>query len=227
MQIFSRERWKRYSLTGFLNEAEIAILGKGTLGGHQALAEILSVARGIVEGDFSREIHDKLSGELGELAEHLNHTIKSLRMWNSDVAVLANEVPDVRGDLGAIRDETEEACIKIFDSLEEIMSWQEEIAKAAESGGEYKSIEKIAELSKKSTEKLIDVIADLAFSDLADQKVKKVSAVLDDATKKLECFMNSFGIKIETAKGEGYSPVAKRLAQGLVDDLINSLREHA
>lgn len=190
----------------------------------QELAEILKMARNLVEGDLSREIQASLSGELEKLSSYLNQALNSIKLINSEISEFAGKVPTAISHLESIRRDTEESSSTILDSLEEIFELQGEIANASQDAvPQEKSLSKIRELTQKSTEKISDVMSALAFSDLLVQKVKKVSLILEETAQRLEKLLDVLGIKVESQDSE-CSFVAKRLAQDLVDDLIRTLR---
>ena len=88
------------------------------------LQALLTATRGMAEGDFSRTVHVRAEGAVGELAAYINRTLHNLQTLTPTVRGSSREIPKVAQHLTEIIQTTEEATNRVLEQAEHLVAEQ-------------------------------------------------------------------------------------------------------
>ncbi|MBI4714879.1 MAG: protein phosphatase CheZ, partial [Nitrospirae bacterium] len=83
--------------------------------------EVVEAARAMAGGNFHREVHADLYGQVGELAKYINSTLKKLQNLEPNVRLTSEKIPQASLQLSEITKTTEEATHKVMSYVEQIL----------------------------------------------------------------------------------------------------------
>lgn len=205
----------------------------------EEITNLIDVTKGIVEGDFYKEVNIKLHGELGHLASYIDKIRKNLAAVDPGMVKASDKIPEASHQLADINKMLESAANKMFDITEKMMddqgrvsaqmsslkNWVETIG----SNGTGKAILSELETMHNATRNdLVELITNLSFQDLTGQKIKKLTALVEEVEAKILELLVTFGHPKEGAASkekvlEGLRDRTKPLQQGIVDDILKNL----
>lgn len=207
----------------------------GVEGGGDAVRELLDVTRAMANGNFSRKIESELYGELGELARHINITLKKLQSLEPNIGFSSERIPAASLQLSDITRATEEATHRIMGLTERVLDNHDLISAGlkkikSSDGIDLKEIGEVERLVSDNKNSLVEVITSLSFQDLTGQKINRIMEMIKEVESRILELIVTFGFKI-TDKEEGLKekevildqlkmPASDGLKQDLVDDIL-------
>jgi len=210
-----------------------------------SLQELLEVTRAMAEGNFYREITRKLQGELGQLAEHINRTLKKLQRVEPTARESAAHIPRASAQLSEITQATEEATHRVLDLAEALLEGQNRLlATLSEARGlagdpdaVRDALSGMERLVRESQSGLMELITQLSFQDLVGQRIKGVMGLVDEVERRILEMLLVLGISAEGSRADAAEVARKRemmaqlrdtatrpaLKQAVVDDILRDL----
>ena len=190
--------------------------------------KIVEVTKAMAGGDFHHEIGGELYGQIGEIAKHINATMKRLQTIEPNIAQASDKIPAASVQLSEITKVTEEATHGIMGQTERVLDSQDLIIHYLDIIARGEDIaaasEEIRQIVMENKETLLDIITGLSFQDLTGQKIKVIVSLIEEIEKRILNLIVTFGLKSkETVKDNislrEFTDVTK-LEQGLVDNIL-------
>ncbi len=199
---------------------------------------LLDVTKSIAEGNFYKEINIKLQGELGHLASYIDKIRKNLATVDPGMVQSSDKMPQASCQLADINKMLESAANRMFDITEKMV---DDNGKISAQLADLKNIISIANDNEKgkavlagietmhnmTRENIVELIANLSFQDLTGQKIKKLTALIEDVEAKILELLVTFGRRADTASREkvfeDLRDRTKPLQQNLIDDILKDL----
>lgn len=205
-----------------------------------AVHELTQMAKAMSEGDFYRDLSQKVTGELGRLAHYINKTRQSLQCLDDSTVEATAKIPEASATLSSITEATEEATHKILSTTEKLLQDQGAASailsrlnqESPSSGDWHAQIQELSRINEQSQADLIEILTNLSFQDLTGQKIQKIVHLVQDIERRILSLIVSFGIKMEERSprnpGEMKTEIMSRLegqsqAAGLSQDLVDDI----
>ncbi|MDQ7834053.1 MAG: protein phosphatase CheZ [Humidesulfovibrio sp.] len=147
--------------------------------------KILSSA--LVEGEFYRRVNEDLQKGFKEIYQEIKHA----KTGNGNSQPVLNEDPNelfsqASNQLDAIMQTTETATVKIIDTIENLQTLSDTLArivKSFEKGGVSKAErEQLSDINSSLSQDLMSIMTTLSFQDLTGQRIK----IIIETIKKIE-----------------------------------------
>ena len=182
------------------------------------LQELASAARAMAEGNFHRTVNVKARGIVGELAAHINQTLRNLRSLDPTVRQSQREIPKVARHLAEIIQTTEDATNRVLEQTEHLVEEQTTVEQMLSRAGELvhlldrspaqgevlRCLEATKEIQRRSQGRAIDIMAAMEFQDLTTQKIQKLIGLVAEVESRLLKLLIMF--RLEDAQAEGVAP---------------------
>ena len=189
-----------------------------------------TMSEGTTEGGEFKELNSRLTDALADVAQHIEEIRKNLMDVKPGLEGASKDIPETTGHLGDIDKTLADAADRLFELTEKAVvdnsRGLELINLLKDGGGDSAAIEELTAINAAHSSELMEVMSSLSFQDLAGQKIKKVSGLIegvetrilkillvlgysdtDDAAKQEEMLSN-----LDESQGE--------LKQNLVDDIL-------
>ena len=226
--------FKDYGLQGFVPDNEINSSMEGNsiaappVAQDAAIDNIMEATKAMSEGDFHHEISGELYGQLGEIAKHINATIKKLQLVEPNVAQASERIPQASVQLSEITKATEEATHNVMSQVEHVLDNQDLILHridALEKGNDVNTtMGEMRQIVSENKETLLDIITGLSFQDLTGQKIKAIVGLIEEVEKRLLQLIVAFGMKSKEMGKEDNSlkefTDKPTLKQDVVDNIL-------
>jgi len=149
------------------------------------ISKILSGA--LVEGEFYRRVNEDLQKGFKEIYQEIKHA----KTGNGNSQPVLSEDPNelfsqASNQLDAIMQTTETATVKIIDTIENLQTLSDTLArivKSFEKGGVSKAErEQLSDINSSLSQDLMSIMTTLSFQDLTGQRIK----IIIETIKKIE-----------------------------------------
>ncbi|MBI5599142.1 MAG: protein phosphatase CheZ [Deltaproteobacteria bacterium] len=204
---------------------------------NEAIKEILDVTRAVANGDFTSGVSPGFDGALAELASHIEKIRKNLLAIDSGLRQSSEALPDASGHLMDINTTLLCAAESLMTLIEKVTVSHERTAALLgglstwldrlPDGKEGRAIvEELRSVNKETRGDLSEMFANISFQDLAGQKIKKMSGLIEGLeTKVLEILIvfgrgKKMGEEKRSEMLKGLKSSSGALRQGVVDGLL-------
>lgn len=205
----------------------------------EEITTLLNATKSIAEGDFYKEVNIKIQGELGQLASYIDKIRKNLAIVDPGMAETSDKMPQASHQLADINKMLESAANKMFDvtekmmddhgkmslRLEDLKNW---MAAVNDNGKGRTALAELETMHNITKADLVELITNLSFQDLTGQKIKKLTALVEEVEAKVLELLVTFGHRKEDAASKekvlhDLRDRTKPLQQNLVDDILKDL----
>jgi len=205
------------------------------------LQALLTAARGMAEGDFSRTVHVHAEGVVGELAAYINRTLHNLQSLTPTVRGSSREIPKVAQHLTEIIQTTEEATNRVLEEAEHLVAEQTTVEQGLTRAAALLHaapadptrqrclavLDEVRPLQQRSQERAMDIMAAMEFQDLTSQKIQKLIVLVAEVEARLLQLLVLFRLE-DTAGDQPADPLvttcvtttAALCDQAVVDQLL-------
>lgn len=194
---------------------------------NETMKNIVEVTKAMAEGDFNREIDEKIYGQIGELARYINSTIKKLQAIEPNMAHVTGTIPEASIQLADIAKSTEKATHVIMEHVEHVLDSQDVIldkVEAIESGGDVVKVSsEIRQITLDNKEAMMEIITGLSFQDITGQKIKAIIALIGEVEKRIIQLIITFGIQTKENVDENISKIEFTQNDTLKQDLVDNI----
>jgi chemotaxis protein CheZ len=210
------------------------------------LQELLKAARGMAEGKFFQIVNVKARGVVGELAAHINQTLRNLQHLDPTVKGSSRDIPKVAQHLAEIIQTTEDATNRVLEQTEHLLEEQTKLEQGLSRAAEVlrhipnrpllaeclKGLEELKEVQRRSQGRALDIMSAMEFQDLTTQKIQKLINMVAEVEDRLLKLLVLFRIEEAASSTQVPDPIVERCVesesalcdQGLVDQLLQEFQ---
>jgi chemotaxis protein CheZ len=201
------------------------------------IEELKEVTKALAESPIGeanyRELNDRLATALADVVKQIENVRKSLMDVRPGLVDSSQALPQTAGHLGDIDKTLADAAERLFTLTEKAIADNEKSAELlaalkAKAHASEAEVDALASINAESRSELMEVLTSLSFQDLAGQKIKKISALIEDVETRilkilvvLGCQESEDASKQDTMLSElNKSEGGGALKQNLVDDIL-------